>query len=403
MTKIWQIIKHEYLRHVVEKKFLISLLSLPFMVVVMFGVAIIIILLSIDDTPVGYIDHPGILTQAFQREQDSFLNPKIDFLSYEDKEQAQTDLESEEIQAYYVIPEDYTSTLQVELFFLDEPDSDVQSQFDQFMRQNLDTLQGLDPQVINRLENGIQITISDLDGEREMGQDQWYLIFTPFVLGLMFFFVVMTSGGYLSQAVVEEKENRTMEIVITSVSPNQLMTGKIIGNIALGLTQLLAWLLFGWIGINVAGRIWPVVQEFTLSTDYILIALLVMIPAFLMIAALMAAIGATMTETSESQQISGLFSITMMIPYYLATPIMMNPNGTIATVLTFFPFTAPITILMRMALTVVTQWQLILAIGILLLSAFLAIWFAGKAFRMGMLRYGKKLSLKEIFQKEARA
>jgi ABC-2 type transport system permease protein len=403
MTKIWQIIKHEYLRHVVEKKFLISLLSLPFMVVVMFGVAIIIILLSIDDTPVGYIDHPGILTQAFQREQDSFLNPKIDFLSYEDKEQAQTDLESEEIQAYYVIPEDYTSTLQVELFFLDEPDSDVQSQFDQFMRQNLDTLQGLDPQVINRLENGIQITISDLDGEREMGQDQWYLIFTPFVLGLMFFFVVMTSGGYLSQAVVEEKENRTMEIVITSVSPNQLMTGKIIGNIALGLTQLLAWLLFGWIGINVAGRIWPVVQEFTLSTDYILIALLVMIPAFLMIAALMAAIGATMTETSESQQISGLFSITMMIPYYLATPIMMNPNGTIATVLTFFPFTAPITILMRMALTVVTQWQLILAFGILLLSAFLAIWFAGKAFRMGMLRYGKKLSLKEIFKKEARA
>lgn len=403
MTKIWQIIKHEYLRHVVEKKFLISLLSLPFMVVVMFGVAIIIILLSIDDTPVGYIDHPGILTQAFQREQDSFLNPKIDFLSYEDKEQAQTDLESEEIQAYYVIPQDYTNTLQVELYFFDEPDSDVQNQFDQFMRQNLDTLQGLDSQVINRLENGIQITITDLDGEREMGQDQWYLIFTPFVLGLMFFFVVMTSGGYLSQAVVEEKENRTMEIVITSVSPNQLMTGKIIGNIALGLTQLLAWLLFGWIGINVAGRIWPVVQEFSLSTDYVLIALVVMIPAFLMIAALMAAIGATMTETSESQQISGLFSITMMIPYYLATPIMMNPNGTIATVLTFFPFTAPITILMRMALTVVTPWQLILAIGILFLFAFLAIWFAGKAFRMGMLRYGKKLSLKEIFQKEARA
>lgn len=403
MTKIWQIIKHEYIRHVRENKFLISLLSLPIMVVVIFAVAIIVILFSIDDTPVGYIDHPGILTQAYQREQDSFSNPKIDFLSFEDKAQAQSALESKEIQAYYIIPEDYSSTLQVELYYLDEPASDVQSQFDQFMRQNIDTLQGLDPQVVNRLENGSQITISDLDGEREMGEDQWYLIFTPFVLGLMFFFVVMTSGGYLSEAVVEEKENRTMEIVITSVSPTQLMTGKIIGNIALGLTQLLAWLLFGWIGIKVAGRVWPVVQEFTLSTDYILVALVTMVPAFLMIAALMAAIGATMAESSESQQVSGLFSITMMIPYFLASPIMMNPGGAIATALTFFPFTAPITIMLRMALTVVPQWQLILATGILWLFALLAIWFAGKAFRMGMLRYGKKLSLKEIFRKEAQA
>jgi len=130
---------------------------------------------------------------------------------------------------------------------------------------------------------------------------------------------------------------------------------------------------------------------------------LVMVPAFLMVAALMGAIGATMTETSESQQISGLFSITMMIPYYLASPIMMNPGGAMATALTFFPFTAPITILLRMSLTIVPQWQLILAIGLLWVFALLAIWFAGKAFRMGMLRYGKKLSLKEIFRKEAQA
>ncbi len=403
MTKIWQIIKHEYIRHVREKKFLISLLSLPIMVVVMFAVAVLVVFFSINDTPVGYIDQPGILTKPYMREQDSFFNPKIDFLSYEDKAQAQAALEAGEIQAYYVIPEEYSATFQVELYYQEEPESDVQSQFDQFMRQNIDPLEGLNPQIVNRLENGNQFTITDLEGEREMGQEQWYLIFTPFVLGLMFFFVVMTSGGYLSQAVVEEKENRTMEIVITSVSPNQLMTGKIIGNIAVGLTQLIAWLLFGWVGIKIAGRFWPVVQDFTISTDYALVALLVMLPSFLMIAALMAAIGATMTQSSESQQISSLFSITMMVPYYLATPIMMNPNGTIATVLSYFPLTAPITIILRMALTVIPTWQLIISISLLFLFAFLAVWFAGKSFRMGMLRYGKKLSIKEIFGKEAHA
>ncbi len=86
-----------------------------------------------------------------------------------------------------------------------------------------------------------------------MGQEQWYLIFKHFVLRFDSF-VVMTSGGYLSQAVVEEKENRTMEIVITSCITEPPMTGKIIGNIAVGLTQLIALFLFDVVGIKIAGR-----------------------------------------------------------------------------------------------------------------------------------------------------
>ncbi len=78
--------------------------------------------------------------------------------------------------------------------------------------------------------------MTSVDGSRQMRSDQWFQIFTPFIAGVMFIVVVMTSGGYLLQAVVEEKENRTMEIVITSVSPSRLMLGKIIGNIGVGLT-----------------------------------------------------------------------------------------------------------------------------------------------------------------------
>lgn len=401
MAKIWRIIKYEYTRHVFQKRFIFSLLSLPFAVVAMVVVALLVGIFMTNDAPVGYIDFSGVLAQPVMlEEKGSIFEPQIPFLPYQDEAQAQADLETEEIQAYFIIPDKYPESLDIQMIYHDEPDRSVQNQFIQFLRQNIDTLQQIDPQIRLRLDEGGLITMVSLDGSREMQEDQWYLMFTPFIAGIMFIIVVMTSGGYLLQAVVEEKENRTMEIVITSVTPGQLMTGKIIGNIAIGLTQLIVWFLFGWLGVTIGGRFWPVLQDFSLSTDYVMIMLLVMLPSFVMIAALMAAIGATMTETREAQQVSGMFALPIMIPYYLATPIMMNPNSTLAIILSYFPLTAPNAILMRMAFTVIPAWQIAINIAMLFLFALFAIWFAGRAFRIGMLQYGKKLPIKEIFRRQ---
>ncbi len=401
MTKVWHIIKNEYIKHVFQKRFLLSLLSLPGLVVLMVGVGMMVALLSIDSSPIGYIDRSGILADPILLEDDSSIfNPTIDFEVFNTEQQAREALEKEKIQAFYIIPEDYPERLDVDLVFLEEPAAEVQDQFDQFVRQNLESYRALDPQIKERLEEGSDITISSLDGSQQMGQDQWYTIFTPFIAGIMFFVVVMTSGGYLLQAVVEEKENRTMEILITSVTPTQLMTGKIIGNIGVGLTQLVIWLLFGWIGLFIAGQFIPEVQNISISGEYISVLFLILLPSFVMVAAIMAAIGATMTETKEAQQISSLFSIPMMIPYYLASVIIENPNSPLAIFLSYFPITAPITILIRKALTVIPPWEIAINISILVVFAGLAIWFAGRAFRLGMLRYGKKLSIREIFRKQ---
>ena len=400
MAKIWHIIKYEYSRHVFQKRFLFSLLSLPMAVIAMVGVVLLMGVFSMDSTPVGYIDHSGILADPLRLETSGdIFDPLIEFRAYQDEDLARTDLEAGEIQAYYILPEDYVESLSVELFYLEEPGSGVQSQFRSFVRRNLMAAENIDPQLEKRLSEGSLVTVEALDGSRTMREDQWFLIFTPFIAGILYIIVVMTSGGYLMQAVVEEKENRTMEIVITSVTPGQLMTGKIIGNIAIGLTQLVIWLLFGWLGLVVGGYFWPVLQDFSLPANYILILIVLLLPSFVMISALMAAIGATMTEMREAQQISGMFSISTTIPFYVSSMIMMNPNGTLATVLSFFPLTSPITILMRMGFAVVPTWQIALNIVLLVIFAVLAIWFAGRAFRMGMLQYGKKLSLKEIFRK----
>lgn len=399
MSKLWSIIKYEYKKHVLNKRFLFSLLSLPGAVIAMGIVAVVIATLSIDTTPVGYIDHSGILDDATPPEiEGGIFNMDVDFRPYQSEDQARDDLQAGDIQAYYIIPEDYPEPLDVELIYLEEPASEIQGEFTAFLRQNLPLFENLDPAIQERLKEGSQVTIAAFDGSRELNEDQWFMIFTPFVAGIMFFIVVMTSGGYLLQAVVEEKENRTMEILITSVTHSQLMSGKIIGNIGVGLTQLIIWLIFVWVGLIVGGLFFPVLQDFSIPANYIVVMLLVLLPSFVMVAAIMAAIGSTMTEMKEAQQVSSLFSLPIMIPYYLATTIMENPNATLAMILSYFPVTAPVTLLMRMAFTVVPIWQIASIIGVLVIFAALAIWFAGRAFKLGMLRYGKKLSFKEIFR-----
>ena len=400
MAKLWQIIKYEYSRHVFNKRFLFSLLSLPLTVAAMPIVALIIAFFLINTDPIGYIDNSGSLEDPLPLAVNGNLfNPAIDFVPYPDADQAQVALEEGLIQAYYVIPVGFPESQSVELHYFKEPMPEAQNQFRQLILQNLDTFQELDPQVMERLQEGSLVTMATLDESREMRQDQWFMLIMPIIASIIFVVVVMTSGGYLLQAVVIEKENRTMEIVITSVTPTQLMAGKTIGNISVGLTQLVVWFIFGWIGLLVGAQFWPSLGDLSLPANMIAVMLLVFIPAFVMVAAIMSTIGALMTEMREAQQISGFISILAIIPFYITNTIMSNPNGTLALVLSFFPLTAPITIMMRMGYTTIPFWQITLNIIILVTCAVFFVWLAGRAFRMGMLQYGRKLSLKEVFRK----
>lgn len=400
MTKIWQIIKYEYSRHVFNKRFLFSLLSLPFMVVAMGVAGVLIAFFTQNRSPIGYVDHSGILENAVPLEiEGNIFEPAIEFVSYPGEDQARESLEAERIQAYYVIPEGFLETQVVKLYSQNTLGNSAQDQFRQFILRNLDIFKGLDPQVVERLQDGSLLTLATLDGSREMREDQWFMMIIPIIAGITFIIVVLTSGGYLLTSVVEEKENRTMEIVITSVTPTQLMTGKTIGNISVGLTQLIVWLVFAWIGIVVAGFFWPILRDFSIPDDMIVVMVLVFLPAFVMVAAIMSTIGAIMTEMNEAQQVSGLFSMLVTIPFYVTTPIMVNPNGTLAIILSYFPPSAPITVLLRMASTTIPVWQLSLNILILFAFAVASVWLAGRAFRLGMLEYGKKLSFKDLLRK----
>lgn len=395
MSKFWRIAWQEYSRHVFRKRFLLALLSVPLMLAFMAVLVIVIIWTGTSPTPIGYVDQSGLLVNALPQPPTKFPERTVPMRAYADEVSAQTDLEAGKLQAYYVIPKDYLQSGQLQEVYVKEPKGMGTQQFGEFLTTNL--LVKLPPQIANRIQAGTELIVVSADKTRQASQDQIINIALPFIAGILFIVAMSTSSGYLMQAVVEEKENRTMEIMVTSVSPNQLMSGKTIADMAVGLTQLVVWSIFILLILVIGKSYVSFLSGFTFPVKTIVLLTAVMVPAFIMISGLMAAIGATVSEASEGQQIMGLFTIPIWIPYILIATFIQNPNSPLAVAMSFFPLTAPMTIAIRMGFTTIPTWQFITSFVFLVISASGAVWLAGRAFRMGMLRYGQRLHWKEIF------
>lgn len=396
MKKIWLVFKYEYTRHVMRKRFIMALLSMPLMIGIMMGISIAASLTSINRNPVGYIDQSGLFAQLPTPPPSSgWFDIQVKFIPYTSVAQADEDLKSEKIQAYYVIQSDYLQTANARLVYRVAPASSIQREFTDQIRQAL--LVSQPKAVVDRLTEGSHLTVVSADGTRRLGENDWFNVVILFAAGILFIIVVFTSSGYLMQALVEEKENRTMEIVLTSVSPDELMAGKILGNLSVGLTQLGVWVICIVLAILIGRNSLDWMRTIQISSSTVIIFFVTMVPSFVMVAALMAMLGASFTEAREAQQWSSFITLPVVAPYWLATPIIMNPNGSLAVALSLFPLTAPVTISMRTAISVIPVWQVALSSVLLILFAIGAIWLAARTFRLGMVRYGKRVSFKEIF------
>ena len=397
MKKIWLVALHEYKRHVFTRRFLFGLLSVPLVAVAMVALILLVISLQSDNSPIGYVDNSGVLTNPVPAPKPSFPEKPIPLIRYTSQQAAQVDLDSGKLQSYYVIPADYTTSGSIQVIHVKPVKDNSRHYFYSFLGVNL--LRDTDPAVANRLLEGADVTIRSADGRRSLSGDDWFSFLIPMVAGIGFIIAMFTSGGYLMQAVVEEKENRTMEVVVTSVTPNQLMAGKILGDTAIGLTQILLWILFILIPILIAQRSIEFLRAIQVSGQTMVVMLLIMLPSFILVAGLMAMIGATVSEAQEGQQMTGIIAFPIWIPYMLTMVFMGNPNSVVSVIFSMVPLMAPVTMLMRDGLTVLPFWQIGLSSAIQISAAAFVIWLAGKAFRAGMLRYGQKLSLRQIFAK----
>ena len=397
MSKVWQVAWFEYQRNVFKKSFIMVLLSVPLMIAVNVGIGFFLEGLKKNDQPVGYIDQSGV----FDRDVPSPASPSskdyITFIRFDDAGEADAALEAGEIQAYYLLPEDYLESRGVLLVYKDKPGENAERQFFDFLQINL--VSHLDEEIAYRVATGSDITVQSMDGRRVVpGGGPSFGVLMPMLISLAFLALLLMSSGYLMSAVADEKENRTMEILVTTISPGKLISGKVLGISAIAFTLFLTWSIVTVAGIFIAkqmGIAW--FQNTTLDWQSILGVAMVMVPSYILSAALMAGIGAMSTTTQEGQSISAVFIILHLIPLYISMLFLKNPHNTVAVVLSILPFTSLMTIGMRNLFTIVPFWQIAASTAVQTVCAVGGLWLASRAFRLGMLRYGQRLSFRSLF------
>ena len=249
---------------------------------------------------------------------------------------------------------------------------------------------GIDTSLMSYIESNIDITPIKISEEgKESESDFLIVFFSSFVFIILLMMMILSSGGMLIRSLLEEKSNRLIEILVSSCTPQQLLTGKILGLSALGLFQMAIWSL---IGIALVGSATVPVTVF----EHLPLMLLYFLAGFIFYTALFVGFGSIVTTEQEAQQLTGYISMILILPIVFAVTAIQNPNSTIIHALSYFPLTTPSIMLLRLNVSPVPFYEIITTLGILIISILITIYLTAKIFRIGILSYGKRPSLKEL-------
>jgi ABC-2 type transport system permease protein len=261
----------------------------------------------------------------------------------------------------------------------------------------------IDPQTARHIQEAIgfrpqQVTSS---GEREDVKDEQKANkFAPVVFVYLLWIAVFTAAQMLLTNTVEEKSNRIIEVLLSSVSPGQLMAGKIWGIGATGLTIIVSWAVFGVIGVNLGAQLVPAFREMNLTEivgDPLYLASFVayFLTGYLLFAAILVAIGSVCNSLKEAQNLLQPVFLLLMIPLFAMVPVVQEPNGLMARVFTYIPIYTPFAMMNR-ASGPPPATEYAITTVLILVSVWLAFKGAGKIFRVGVLMTGNPPKLKEI-------
>ena len=265
------------------------------------------------------------------------------------------------------------------------------------LRTSLVAGQDIPPQTVERLIRPLEVTDESADGGGgpPPGFEATFLL--PYAFTFLFVMSIFITSGYLLQSVTEEKENRVVEILLSSVPPLPLMAGKILGLGAAGLTQVAVWMLSGLIALPIVGQRFPQFGTLEIEPLTLVLGLVVFALGYLSYGAIFAAIGALAPGTREAQQYSGFFGFFAVIPLIFASAFLSDIGSPLVIALAIIPLTAPAAMLQVLALAGDPPWPL-LAASLLSLAIFAAVAAvaAARIFRATLLLYGVRPSLRRI-------
>ena len=405
MKNTWLVLRQEVISTVTRRSFQLTAFGLPLISALLFAAFLLLnrsapgavseILNPAQPSltiPEGFVDQSGLIETIPDYVSED------DLRAYQDEASAKSALLSGEISAYYLIPEDYLASGQVVFVSSDFNPMDAfrgGSLIDQVLQVNL--LEG-DIHLANIVTNPFALQVMIQNPSNRINQDSSLAFFVPYSVMLLYYMLILMSAGFLVSSLNKERENRMLEIMLVTVTPRQLLGGKFIG---LGLMGLLVNIL--WVGsayglMVLSGSTFQLPAEFQLAPYILVWGVVYFLLGYAVYASLLGAVGAMLPNLRETSQATMVVILPMIIPLMFVSVLIAQPNGLLAVGLSLFPLTAPVTMMLRLTITTVPAWQLLLSVVMLLLTAIFILRAVASMFRAHTMLSGHPLSLRNIYR-----
>jgi ABC-2 type transport system permease protein len=399
MNKTLLILRHEF-RHTARRRgFIVMTLIVPLIVLLLIGGSQLISGIArptAEVMTIGYVDELGGFEQYTTQ-------GNITMVRFDTPDDATNALINGDISEYFVIPPDYISTGVINRYTLEKQlaaSPAVTAVINSFLVNNL--LAGKVPAAtVARIQAPSNLVTTRLTETGAVAPEQggYGNLIIPFVFGILLALSIIFSSTYLLQGLGEEKENRLIEILLSSVSARQLLTGKVLGIGAAGLVQVAVWAISAPLLLNLASSsIGGFISTIQLPADFIVLAVVYFILGYLLFSVISASIGAVSSGSREGQQLIGIFTIPLLIPLWFTSLIMFFPDNPVWVFFTIFPLSAPVEVIMRLGVSVIPVWQLVASIAVLVLSIIGVLLLTTKIFRTYLLMYGKRPGAGEVLR-----
>ena len=415
MDKLLAIIKREYLTRIKSKGFLIGTILTPLF---MAGVAFLPMLM------LGKGERNSYRLIVLDETRDASLYQRAEKLLTEDnvakdrvevsreplapqqREQRLTELNAEikagRLGGYIILAADVLDTGKIEQRAKNPNDfalvGRVRSSLRQAIVEERMRRAGISPEKVSEVNKDIHIDFINEQGEQETPFAKWAI---SFAMGIMLYISILVYGLYVMRGVMEEKQSRIIEVLLSSVKPFQLMLGKVTGIGLVSLTQVAIWVTSMFVISGVAASQALAIGNVKIPRipiSMIIFMLVFLVLGYFLYSTLYAMIGAMVSSEEDGQQMQMPITMLLVMPYILSSFVLSKPDGTIATILSLIPFFSPILMFMRITVQQPPWWQIALSIVLLIGAIFGAVWVAAKIYRVGVLMYGKRPSLPELMK-----
>ncbi|MCX5977848.1 MAG: ABC transporter permease [Coprothermobacterota bacterium] len=399
MNKTYLIFRHEFLQTIRRTGFIILTLTLP--VLALLGIGVFYIVSGATKPPadairIGYVDEAG----GFDK---FMIQGNLTLVRFDVREAATSALMTKEIAEYFVIPADFISTGVVSRYTMQRELSTpaaITDAIKNFFSSNL--LAGKVPATsIVRIEAPLNLVTTMLTSTGAVAPEQGGFgnFIIPGIFSLLLMFALLFSSIYVIQSLSEEKENRLMEILLSSVSTRQLLTGKLLGLGVAGLAQVAVWVISLPLLLKLAsssiGGIFSTIQ---LPASFLVLGVVYFVLGYSVFAVLSACVAAISSTAQEAQGFVSIYTLFAMAPLWCFSLLLLFPNSLVWIVFSIFPFSAPVLVMLRLGLTGVPAWQLIISIAVMMLCIVGGLVLAAKLLRTYVLMYGKRPSVGEMIR-----